>query len=481
MRPEPQRLIDRREFPILYVDDEKENLRAFELTFRREYEVHTAESGREALEIINSHPIAVVLSDHRMPEMTGTELLNRVRTLDPRTIRLLVTAYGDAETLADAVNNGSIYRYIPKPWNLDEMRQVLSQAVDLYALESERESLLSELTTLRSVSHELAAELDLGRLGELVVSTVVEGLGFDGASLFLASAGRSVLRGIASLPRGGQAVGLLMDLELHLGSGSALAKSLTSGETVLLAADRSGEDPVVRKLMTEVAADEILCVPLQCSGRLVGALLVDNRRGGKQFLAAARALLEGLAAQVAIAVANAQVVSRLQEESSGPQGGPGLTGVAGAGLLLRHNFMSIDLLRRFVRVLTEGAVSPLLVEIAEIAEALNAGFDLPCDGPRVSVVGDGGAKVACDKASLVVALGLLVAWYRSESGSPIRAALRAEEGGNLSMLLPESRGLLESLLSSGECSSAAAIVKSTGAELRLTEDEGRIRVDVSTC
>jgi response regulator RpfG family c-di-GMP phosphodiesterase len=122
VRPRPDQLRDYREYPVLYVDDEPENLRIFELTFRRDFAITTAESGEEGLEILSCQPIAVVLSDHRMPGMMGTEFLARVAELDPKTVRIMVTAYGDAETLENAINAGSIYRYIPKPWRPDDVR-----------------------------------------------------------------------------------------------------------------------------------------------------------------------------------------------------------------------------------------------------------------------------------------------------------------------------------------------------------------------
>ena len=92
------------------MDDEPENLRIFELGFRRDFQILTASSGDQALELLHEHPIAVVLSDQRMPGMTGVELLARVRRLDTRIMRVLVTAYGDAEILSAAINDGSIFK-----------------------------------------------------------------------------------------------------------------------------------------------------------------------------------------------------------------------------------------------------------------------------------------------------------------------------------------------------------------------------------
>ncbi|MCP4035767.1 MAG: response regulator, partial [bacterium] len=84
MRPSPLRLMDHREFPLLYVDDEPDNLRIFELTFRKDFTILTAKNAEEGLRVLNDNPIAVVLSDHRMPGMTGVEFLARVRAIDPQ-------------------------------------------------------------------------------------------------------------------------------------------------------------------------------------------------------------------------------------------------------------------------------------------------------------------------------------------------------------------------------------------------------------
>ena len=181
MRPKPESLQDLREYPVLYVDDEPENLRIFELTFGREFAIHTALSGEEGLEIINTRPVALVLSDHRMPGMTGAEFLARAAELDPKTVRMMVTAYGDAATLQDAINNGSIYRFIPKPWEPDDVRTTMIRAIEAYAVDREREQLLKEMTILNRLSAILNQELELDRLLHLLTRTLRDELGFDGA------------------------------------------------------------------------------------------------------------------------------------------------------------------------------------------------------------------------------------------------------------------------------------------------------------
>ncbi|MEN8184348.1 MAG: response regulator, partial [Myxococcota bacterium] len=122
MRPMPENLLDLREYPVLCVDDEPENLRLMQRGLGRQFEVLAATGGAEALRLVAERPIAVVLSDQRMQGMSGVELLSEIRGLDPKTIRILVTAYGDAETLREAINDGSVYRYVPKPWSPSELQ-----------------------------------------------------------------------------------------------------------------------------------------------------------------------------------------------------------------------------------------------------------------------------------------------------------------------------------------------------------------------
>ena len=183
MKPRPDRITDYREYPILYVDDEPENLRIFELSFKRDFAIRTALSGEEGLERINREPIALVLSDHRMPGMTGVDFLTRVNEIDPKTVRILVTAYGDAQTLSNAINSGAIYRFVPKPWEPEEMRVTLRRGIEVYALDREREQLIQELTLLNRVSHSITQELEIDPLIDLLLEILIQELGYDGAGI----------------------------------------------------------------------------------------------------------------------------------------------------------------------------------------------------------------------------------------------------------------------------------------------------------
>jgi signal transduction histidine kinase/CheY-like chemotaxis protein len=312
MRPRPQQILDYREYPVLCVDDEPENLRIFELGFRREFSIVTAQSGEEGLRILQTQPVAVVLSDHRMPGMSGVEFLGRVRELDPKTMRVIVTAYGDAETLGAAINDGSIYKYVPKPWTPEEMRLALRRAIELYALDRERDELLRELTMLNRVSQSINQQLDLARLQDLILSTVIDDLGYDAATLFLFDTSGHRLMSRATAPMGGVST-WLRQLQIHLRDAPRFVKGVAEGETQTLVHERLADyEPPVREWVTEVAADAMLVLPLVGKDRVIGALVVDNRRGGARFEVADRTLLEGLATQASIALENARLVEDLR-------------------------------------------------------------------------------------------------------------------------------------------------------------------------
>jgi response regulator RpfG family c-di-GMP phosphodiesterase len=119
---------------LLLVDDEENNLKALRRVFRNEgYRIHTAGSAREAFEILANVPIGVIVSDQRMPGMSGTEFLARVKALYPDTIRIVLSGYTDLATVTSMVNEGAIYKFITKPWNDEALRQDIRQAFRLHS------------------------------------------------------------------------------------------------------------------------------------------------------------------------------------------------------------------------------------------------------------------------------------------------------------------------------------------------------------
>lgn len=313
MHPKPDRLRDYSEYPILYVDDERENLRVFDLTFGREFTVFTASSGEEGLEMLSRLPVALVLSDHRMPGMSGTEFLAQVAHLDPKTVRIMVTAYGDAETLGEAINSGSIYQYIPKPWIPEDVRGILLRAVENYALDRERDQLVRELGLLNRVSGCLARELDLERLLDLVLGTLVEEMHYDSAGLLFFNSATRGLSWARTAPGNSAPDHVLRSLQITAESAPQFFQDIADGRSQSLRSkDVTEYEGPVRTWVSEVAAEEIIVTPLHGKEGVIGALTIDNRRGGTPFTADDRTLLEGLANQAAIAIENAWLVEDLR-------------------------------------------------------------------------------------------------------------------------------------------------------------------------
>jgi response regulator RpfG family c-di-GMP phosphodiesterase len=121
-------LPEQRKHSVLLVDDEPDILFSLTGLLRREFELFTAESGRAALKILEERPIDVVMTDQRMPEMTGVEMLSQVKTRYPDTIRIVFTGYADIKAVVDGINTGGLYRYVTKPWDPDDLIALLHDA-----------------------------------------------------------------------------------------------------------------------------------------------------------------------------------------------------------------------------------------------------------------------------------------------------------------------------------------------------------------
>jgi DNA-binding NtrC family response regulator len=113
---------------VLFVDDEQRVLTSMRAMFRRDYNVLVANSGQEALEIVRSRPVDVVVSDQRMPGMTGVEVLREVKTLAPRATRILLTGYADLSAIEASINEAEVFRYLMKPCGSQELKEVIALA-----------------------------------------------------------------------------------------------------------------------------------------------------------------------------------------------------------------------------------------------------------------------------------------------------------------------------------------------------------------
>ena len=130
---------------ILVVDDEPDVVKSIQDLLRFDYKVLGATRAADGLRLLSEQPVHVVLTDQRMPEMTGVDFLRHLRDVHPDMVRLLVTGYADIRAVIDAINEGNVYRYITKPWEPEELQAVVKEAAERYDLLAERRRLMEEL------------------------------------------------------------------------------------------------------------------------------------------------------------------------------------------------------------------------------------------------------------------------------------------------------------------------------------------------
>jgi len=130
---------------ILYVDDEMNNLVSFKATFRLKYNVYTAISGEEAIKLMDENLMHIIITDQRMPGMTGVEFLERILEKHPDPMRILLTGYADLNAVIDAVNKGKIFHYLSKPWNEEELDMTIQRAFDIYQKRQEEKETTDKL------------------------------------------------------------------------------------------------------------------------------------------------------------------------------------------------------------------------------------------------------------------------------------------------------------------------------------------------
>ena len=157
--------LDWRSFEILVVDDEEDNLDAFRFAFRKSFSLHYALGGEEGLELLERLDAAVVVSDQRMPGMSGVDFLKKAKERRPDAVGILLTAYTDLPVLIDALNSGAVERYIQKPWDSKELTIVLRQAISGFATVRENRRLREQLAQYAGyLEREQRDPIDFGQI-----------------------------------------------------------------------------------------------------------------------------------------------------------------------------------------------------------------------------------------------------------------------------------------------------------------------------
>lgn len=163
---------------ILVVDDEPDNLDLLYRTFYRDFKVIKAQSGHDALEMLSEQgDIAVIISDQRMPGMSGTELLRLTADRYPNSIRIMLTGYTDVEDLVEAINEGKVFKYVTKPWEEEDLRTVVNQAVDTHSVLNARTQELNRVLRQETLLNAITNTIRSAQTSQEMLKTIVETLG----------------------------------------------------------------------------------------------------------------------------------------------------------------------------------------------------------------------------------------------------------------------------------------------------------------
>lgn len=162
---------------LLFVDDEEDIINALNDTFADDYNIFKTTNPEEALKIVQKEEIALIISDQRMPEMTGSELLSEINDMKPETIRILLTGYADINAAVDAINKGAIHKYVDKPWDDEKLMEMVASLVEIYEDSKEKLSLLSSVEDI--VTKESSFRSILNNIKEAICA-----IGEDGAIHF---------------------------------------------------------------------------------------------------------------------------------------------------------------------------------------------------------------------------------------------------------------------------------------------------------
>lgn len=171
--------MNKRRFRILAVDDDNDVLDVLQRALEDDYEVLVASSGEKALELLRQGPVDLLITDQRMPEMSGVHLLEQAKRINPDMVRIILTGYTDPADLIDAINRGEVYRYITKPWELNDLLLTIRQGLESYQLQRDNARLVAELELrLRATASFLSISkiASRARSYEEIIEAVVAGL-----------------------------------------------------------------------------------------------------------------------------------------------------------------------------------------------------------------------------------------------------------------------------------------------------------------
>jgi len=152
--------MDKERNPILYIDDEVENLRGFQFLYKNYYRIFVATSAEEGFEILKNNEVKLIIADQRMPKMTGVDFFEVAADLYPDAIRIILTGYSDIEAIIKAINKGKIFKYVTKPWDKEEFKLIIDNALWSYNISAENRELILNLKEANKKLEEINETLE---------------------------------------------------------------------------------------------------------------------------------------------------------------------------------------------------------------------------------------------------------------------------------------------------------------------------------
>lgn len=317
--PNPRLSFQGLKFKLLVVDDEPDNLDLLYRTFYREFQVLRAEDGQTALELLAANrDVAVIISDQRMPGMSGTEFLRQTAADYPDIMRIILTGYTDVEDLVGAINEGKVFKYVTKPWDDGELRGIVQQALEAHRLlkarTAELNRALRQETLLNAITHTIRSAQTLQEMLQTIADTV--GRTMDVSYCVLQSCPEPntyfVYRS-QSIGAEVAAVGSTPAEELEV-----LSQTLWQTEAVIRleqpqAALAVNGDAARSQAFQKLGIQSSLMVPLVCQQSLVAVLALHQcAPDSRSWEDSEVQLLVTLADQAALAVAQVQTYERVQ-------------------------------------------------------------------------------------------------------------------------------------------------------------------------
>jgi GAF domain-containing protein len=293
---------------LLVIDDEPDNLDLLFRTFYRDYQVLRANSGLEALELLDREgEVAVIISDQRMPIMSGTEFLSQMAVKYPDTMRIILTGYTDVEDLVEAINTCKVFKYVTKPWDEVELKNVVSQAIDTHNVLRNRTAELRRTLRQQSLLNAIASSVDSAAPYRESIAAIAESIArnFDVSGSILRLVENRVIsedyfaycnQPIAGLPQ--------------------LAKVLTLRSQIVAISDidrdqRISEDD--KLIYAQANIKSVLFVPLEVQKECLAMLALYHCQSSHEWSSDELDLIDLAADQAAIVSSRARAYDRIQE------------------------------------------------------------------------------------------------------------------------------------------------------------------------